>query len=96
MHRIFKLVDFLLEMEESMRRLKKYLIGLGIFLVIFTVFGFFGLPPILKSILTKKLSREPSPRSDDKRDKDQSLYTLCDRKGFHGEGPWKLTDLCLF
>jgi len=39
-----------------MRRLKKYLIGLGIYLVIFTLFGFFGLPPILKSILTKKLS----------------------------------------
>jgi hypothetical protein len=29
MHRIFKLIDFLLEMGESMGRLKKYLIGLG-------------------------------------------------------------------
>ena len=40
-----------------MRRLEKYLIGLGIFLVIFTLFGFFGLPPILKSILIKQLSQ---------------------------------------
>jgi len=56
MHRIFKLIDFFLEMGESMHRLKKYLIGLGIFLVIFTLFGFFGLPPLLKSVLTKKLS----------------------------------------
>src|SRR4030066_1415754 len=57
MHRIFKLIDFLLEMGESMSRLKKYLIGLGIFLVIFTIFGFLGLPPILKSILIKQLSQ---------------------------------------
>ncbi len=57
MHRIFKLIDFFLEMGESMRRLKKYIIGLGIFLVIFTLFGFFGLPPILKSILIKQLSQ---------------------------------------
>ena len=57
MHRIFKLIHFLLEMGESMRRLKKYLIGLGIFLAIFTLFGFFGLPPILKSILIKQLSQ---------------------------------------
>ena len=57
MHRIFKLIDFLLEMGESMRRLEKYLIGLGIFLVIFTIFGFLGLPPILKSILIKQLSQ---------------------------------------
>ena len=41
----------------GMRRLKKYLIGLGIFLVIFTGFGFFGLPPILKSVLIKQLSQ---------------------------------------
>jgi uncharacterized protein involved in outer membrane biogenesis len=40
-----------------MRRFKKYLIGLGIVLVIFTIFGFFGLPPILKSVLTKQLSQ---------------------------------------
>jgi len=57
MHWIFKLIDFFLEMGESMRRLKKYLIGLGIFLVIFTIFGFLGLPPILKSILVKQLSQ---------------------------------------
>jgi hypothetical protein len=37
-------------------RLKKILIGLIIFFVIFTLVGFFVLPPILKSILTKKLS----------------------------------------
>ena len=42
---------------KRMRRFKKYLIGLGIFLVIFTVFGFFGLPPILKSVLIKQLSQ---------------------------------------
>jgi uncharacterized protein involved in outer membrane biogenesis len=37
-------------------RLKKILIGLIIFFVVFTLVGFFVLPPILKSILTKKLS----------------------------------------
>jgi hypothetical protein len=37
-------------------RLKKILIGFIIFFVVFTLVGFFVLPPILKSILTKKLS----------------------------------------
>lgn len=37
-------------------RLKKILIGLIIFFVVFTLVGFFVLPPVLKSILTKKLS----------------------------------------
>ena len=37
-------------------RLKKIFVGLIIFFVLFTVLGFFVLPPILKSILTKKLS----------------------------------------
>jgi len=39
-----------------MRRLKKILIGVAIFFVVFTIVGFFVLPPIFKSILTKKLS----------------------------------------
>jgi uncharacterized protein involved in outer membrane biogenesis len=39
-----------------MRRLKKLLIGTVIFFVVFTIVGFFVLPPIVKSILTKKLS----------------------------------------
>ena len=38
--------------------LKKSLIGLLIFLVLFTIFGFFAAPPILKSVLTKKLSEK--------------------------------------
>ena len=42
---------------KTIRRFKKYLIGLGIVLVVFTVFGFFGLPPILKSLLIKQLSQ---------------------------------------
>ena len=43
--------------EKKIRpRLKKILIGVMIFFVLFTLFGFFGLPPILKSILTKHLS----------------------------------------
>ena len=37
-------------------RPKKVLIGLVIFFAVFTLFGFFGLPPIVKSLLTKKLS----------------------------------------
>jgi uncharacterized protein involved in outer membrane biogenesis len=36
--------------------IKKILIGLGLFLFVFTIFGFFILPPILKSVLVKKLS----------------------------------------
>ncbi len=39
-----------------MRRLKRILIGVVIFFVVFTIVGFFVLPPILKSILVKKLS----------------------------------------
>ena len=43
--------------ENKLRpRLKKILIGLIIFFVVFTLVGFFVLPPVLKSILTKKLS----------------------------------------
>jgi len=40
----------------KIKYLKKLGIGLLIFFILFTVFGFFGLPPILKSILIKKLS----------------------------------------
>ncbi len=40
----------------KMNRLKKLMIGLGIFFLIFTMVGFFVLPPVLKSILVKKLS----------------------------------------
>src|SRR5512136_2761716 len=40
----------------SKERLKKIVIGLIIFLVVFTLFGFFGLPLIVKSLLTQKLS----------------------------------------
>jgi len=38
-------------------RLKKILIGLIIFFVVFTLVGFFVLPPVLKSILVKQLSQ---------------------------------------
>jgi uncharacterized protein involved in outer membrane biogenesis len=38
-------------------RLKKVFIGFVIFFVVFTLVGFFVLPPILKSILTKELSK---------------------------------------
>ena len=38
-------------------RAKKILIGLLIFFVLFTITGFFGLPPLLKYILTKELSQ---------------------------------------
>ena len=40
-----------------MRRFKKPLIGLVLLFAVFTLFGFFGLPPIAKSLLTKKLSQ---------------------------------------
>jgi uncharacterized protein involved in outer membrane biogenesis len=43
--------------EKKLRpRLKKILVGLIIFFAAFTLLGFFGLPPILKFILAKKLS----------------------------------------
>jgi hypothetical protein len=38
-------------------RVKKIFIGLLIFFVVFTLVGFFILPPVLKSILTKELSK---------------------------------------
>ena len=37
-------------------RLKKIVVGLIIFFAAFTLVGFFALPPIVKSILTKQLS----------------------------------------
>ncbi len=44
--------------EEKIRpRGKKILVGLLIFFVVFTLAGFFALPPILKSVLTKELSK---------------------------------------
>ena len=44
--------------EKKLRpRLKKIIIGLIIFFALFTLVGFFVLPPILKSILTKQLSQ---------------------------------------
>jgi len=42
--------------SKLMPRLKKFLIGLIIFFVVFTIVGFFVLPPIFKSILIQKLS----------------------------------------
>jgi len=39
-------------------RLRRLLSGAVIFLVLFTIVGFFAVPPILKSILTKKLSEK--------------------------------------
>jgi uncharacterized protein involved in outer membrane biogenesis len=38
------------------RSVRKWFIGLILFFVVFTLFGFFAVPPILKSILVKKLS----------------------------------------
>ena len=44
--------------EKKLRpHLKKIIIGLIIFFALFTLIGFFVLPPILKSILTKQLSQ---------------------------------------
>ncbi len=43
-------------MEVGMKRLKKIIIGLVLFFLLFTLFGFFIFPLILKSILVNKLS----------------------------------------
>ena len=45
-----------LKQLRSSHKAKKISIGVLIFLIIFTLFGFFAVPPILKSVLTKKLS----------------------------------------
>ena len=42
-----------------MGRLKKILLWCVGILVVLTLFGFFGAPPILKSILVKELSTRP-------------------------------------
>jgi hypothetical protein len=39
-----------------MRRFKKPLIGLVLFFAVYSLLGFFALPPLRKSILTKQLS----------------------------------------
>ena len=41
---------------DPMSRVRKNLIGLAVFFFLFTFFGFFFFPPVLKSILTKKVS----------------------------------------
>ncbi len=41
-----------------MQRLKKIIIGLMMFLILFTVTGFFVVPPVAKSVLVKKMSQE--------------------------------------
>lgn len=41
----------------SRRRIKKILIGIVLFFILFTVIGFFIVPPILKSLLSKELSK---------------------------------------
>jgi hypothetical protein len=52
---IKKLVGFY---ESKIRpRGKKILVGLLIFFFVYTVGGFFALPPVLKSVLTKELSK---------------------------------------
>lgn len=53
---LFALPIFISGRIKRMRRLKKFLIGAAIFFVVFTLVGFFILPPIAKSILVKKLS----------------------------------------
>jgi hypothetical protein len=42
--------------EKYMNRLKKIVLGILLFTVIFAIAGFFALPPLLKSVLTRKLS----------------------------------------
>jgi uncharacterized protein involved in outer membrane biogenesis len=49
-----KLVE--MDKKKLRPRLKKILVGLIIFFAAFTLLGFFGLPPILKFVLVKKLS----------------------------------------
>jgi hypothetical protein len=39
-----------------MRRLKKFIFGMVFLVVVFTIVGFFVIPPVLKSVLTKRLS----------------------------------------
>ncbi len=41
-----------------MQRIKKYLIGFGVLIVLYAVVGFFVLPPVIKSVAIKKLSEE--------------------------------------
>ncbi len=41
-----------------MQRLKKIIIGLTVFLILFAVTGFFIVPPVAKSVLVKKMSQE--------------------------------------
>ncbi len=76
-----------------MRRLKKFLIGTIIFFVVFTIVGFFVLPPIVKSILTKKLSENLHRRGNHQPDQDQSLYPFRNGERLSGEGSGKLRNI---
>jgi uncharacterized protein involved in outer membrane biogenesis len=40
------------------RRFKKILLGCAAFMIVFTLVGFFAVPPLLKSILIKQLSKD--------------------------------------
>ena len=49
-------------------QIKRLGLGVILFFVIFTVVGFFALPPLFKALLVKQAFRDASPGSDDSED----------------------------
>ena len=67
-------------------RFKKIFTGIVIFFAVFTLFGFFGLPPIVKSLLTKKLSEALHREVTIRADQNQPLCPFFNRKGVSRKG----------
>ena len=62
-----------LEYVRSKPMVRKGLIAGVVALLVYTLFGFLALPPILKSVLSKDALRNPPPEGDDPRDPGKSL-----------------------
>ena len=78
-----------------MRRFKKWLIGLVLFFVVFTLFGFFGVPPILKSVLVKKMSEALKREVTIEKIKVEPLYPFRNRGRNSDPGTRGIGGVCL-
>jgi uncharacterized protein involved in outer membrane biogenesis len=72
----------LLKVTRERPRLRKILTGAIIFIVLFTITGFFVLPPILKSVLTTKLSERLHRQVTIQKIKINPFTLSMDMKGF--------------
>ncbi len=75
------------------RHRKRLLIWTSALLVLFTLVGFFVVPPILKSVLTTQLTESPPPRGHDQGGPVQSVRPVRHGKRSHGQGTERSRDV---